>query len=73
MPAYVVAMMSIQDPQTYRELRAPAGFRRIGRDMLDTEMLQCPADLRRAGPVDLSAGLRRGKIMTAPIGVEAQR
>src|SRR5216683_7574741 len=48
-------------------------LRRIGRDMLDTEMLQCPTDLRRARPVDLSAGGRRGKIMAAPIGVEAQR
>ena len=39
--------------------------------MLDAEMVERPAHLRRAGSIDLSASLRRVK--AAPIRMEAQR
>jgi hypothetical protein len=45
--------------------RAAAGLRRIGRDMYDAQMVESPAHLRQARSVDLSASLRRMKIMAA--------
>src|SRR5208282_2542839 len=54
-------------------LRPTPRLRRIGRDMLDAQMLQRPAHLRRARAVDLAARLRRVKIMAAPIRIKAQR
>lgn len=53
--------------------RAAARLRRIGRDMLDAQMIEGAADLRQAGPIHLSASLRRVKVVAAPIRVEAQR
>jgi hypothetical protein len=41
--------------------------------MFDAGMGESPADLRQARLIDLSAGLRRVKIMAAPIRIEAQR
>lgn len=41
--------------------------------MLDAQMIERPADLRRTQPVNLAAGFRCMKIMAAPILIEAQR
>ena len=41
-------------------LRAAPGLRRIGRDQLNTELLQGTSDLGWIVLVDLAAGLRRG-------------
>jgi hypothetical protein len=53
--------------------RAAPSLRRIACDTFDAEMLKRPSDLGRAGPVDVSAGVRRMKIMAAAIRIEAQR
>ncbi len=47
-----------------------AGFRRIGRDMLDTQLRQSPPYLRWAPLVDLAARLRGMKIVTAPARIK---
>ena len=49
----------------------PRAGARIGRDMFDAEMVESSAHLRQARPIDLSASLRRVKIMAAPIRIEA--
>ena len=54
-------------------LRAPARFRRVGRNMLDAESRQGPSHLRQMRFVDLAAGLRREEVVAAAIGVEARR
>src|SRR5205807_5320291 len=54
-------------------LAAPARLRRVGRDVLDPEPRQRPADLGRLTLVDRLAGLRREEVMAAAIGVEARR
>jgi len=51
----------------------PRAGARIGRDVFDAEMIERPADLGQAGPIDLAAGLRRVKIVAAPIRIMAQR
>ena len=56
-----------------RPLRATARLGRIGRDMLDPQMRQGAADLRRLIAIDLSVRLGRVKIMAAAIRVETQR
>ena len=54
-------------------LRSAARLRRIGRDVLDPELLERPPDLGRLAAIDLAAGLRGVKVMRAAIGIEAQR
>jgi hypothetical protein len=54
-------------------LRAAARLGRIGRNVMDAQMLERAPDLRQARPARLPARLRRMKIMRAPVGVEAQR
>lgn len=53
--------------------RAATRLRRIGRDVFDAEMIERPADLGQAGPIDLAAGLWRVKVVAAPIRIKAQR
>jgi hypothetical protein len=54
-------------------LRAPAGLRRIGRNVLDAEAIERPAHLGQPGLVDLAAGLGREEVVAAAVGVEAGR
>ena len=51
-------------------LRPAARLRRVGRDVLDAELLQAPADLRQHRLRHLAAGLRREEVMAAAVGVE---
>ena len=51
-------------------LRAPARLRRVGRDVLDAELLQGPPDLRQQRLRHLPARLRRHEVVAAAVGVE---
>ena len=55
-----------------RPLRSAARLRRMGCDMLDAELLERPADLRRMAAVDLPR-IRCLEVMAATVGVEAHR
>jgi hypothetical protein len=54
-------------------LRAAPGLGRVGRDVLDAELGQRPADLGRVVLVDLGAGLGGVEVVRAPVGVERTR
>jgi hypothetical protein len=54
-------------------LAAPPRLRRVGRDVLDPELGQHPADLGERVLVHLGAGLRGVKVRAAPGGVERAR
>ena len=51
-------------------LRAAPGLRRIGRDQLNTELLQGTSDLGWIVLVDLAAGLRRVPIVRGPVCIK---
>ena len=52
---------------------APARLRRIGRDVLDSQMFERPPDLGQPALVDRTVRLRRVEIVAAAVGVEARR
>jgi hypothetical protein len=54
-------------------LRAASCLRRIGRDMLDTQMRQRPTNLGGSMAIDRTTRLGRVEIVAAAIGLEAQR
>ena len=54
-------------------LRTAPRLGRVGRDMLDPQPLQRPANLRRPLPVDRRARLRRVKVVAATVGIQARR
>ena len=58
----------LQGPE--HALRAAPGLRRIGRDQLDAELRQGPADLGRVVLVHTAACLGRVPVVRGPIGVE---
>jgi hypothetical protein len=72
MPALAGSLISRSWKGAEHPLRAASRFRRIGRDMLDSQALQRPADLGELFLVDRTVRLRRVEIMAAAIGVEAR-
>ncbi|MDO9400129.1 MAG: hypothetical protein Q7T46_01475 [Polaromonas sp.] len=54
-----------------RPLAAPSGLRRVGRNVLNTQLLEGAAYLRQVGLVDLATGHRRGEVARTPVGVKA--
>src|SRR5258708_36168530 len=61
----------LQGPE--HALRAPARFRRVGRDVLDAEMTKRSSDLGRPILVDFLTGLRGMEVVAAAVAIQARR
>ena len=53
--------------------RAASGFGRIGRDVLNAQLLERPTHLGQVDLIDFAASLRGVKGMAAPVGVRAAK